>query len=213
MSTTPPKLVTESGMPDWRVIYEHMPVESMPWFNPHLDPDLARAIDALGLRGGTFLDLGTGPGTQAIELARLGFVVTGTDVSSAAIAQAAVRARGVSVRFVVDDLLATTLREEFDAIFDRGCFHVFDEKEHPRYLASLLSLLKPGGLFFLKCFSVAEPGDVGPRRFAPEDLRRIFGGALSIESIEETVYYGNVSEQSPIRHQPRSLFAVMRRAG
>ena len=42
-----------------------------------LDPDMAWAFHLLGIRVPSILDLGTGRGTQAIELARLGFDVTG----------------------------------------------------------------------------------------------------------------------------------------
>lgn len=197
-------------MPDWRTLYDHMPVEAMPWYNPNLDPDLARALDRLGLKGGTFLDLGTGPGTQAIELARLGFDVTGSDVSPKAVELAGERARGTAARFVVDDVLDTKLGRAFDAVFDRGCFHVFDPIAHPAYLQSIRRLVKPGGVFFLKCFSATEPGDRGPRRYTPDALRRVFEGTFVVESIEDTVYYGNVGEHSPLDHEPRSLFAVMR---
>src|SRR6266508_2149245 len=62
-------------------LYQQQEVESMPWFNPELDYDLEKALDELGLRSGSALDLGTGPGTQAIHLARRGFTVTATDIS------------------------------------------------------------------------------------------------------------------------------------
>jgi SAM-dependent methyltransferase len=197
-------------MPDWRTFYDHVPVERMPWYNPHLDPDLAKALAARGLKGGAFLDLGAGPGTQAIELARLGFDVTGSDISPTAVTLAQERARGTTARFVVDDVLDTRLGRAFDAVFDRGCFHVFDPSAHPAYLTSLRALVAPGGVFFLKCFSALEPGEVGPRRYTPDALRRVFGDAFTIESVEETVYYGNVGREAPIDHEPRSLFAVMR---
>jgi SAM-dependent methyltransferase len=66
-------------------LYKQQEVESLPWFNPELDDDLEKALDELGLRSGSALDLGTGPGTQAIHLARRGFAVTATDISEAAI--------------------------------------------------------------------------------------------------------------------------------
>jgi SAM-dependent methyltransferase len=208
---TNPNLVGSDGMPNWRTLYDKMPVESMPWFNPKLDPDLARTLSARGIKHGNFLDLGAGPGTQAIELARLGFDVTGTDISPKAVTQAKERAAETKARFVVDDILATSLNEKFDLIFDRGCFHVFESKDHAAYLKSLGRLLAPGGTFFLKCFSAAEPGTTGPKRYTREDLGRIFGGQFDLLSVEDTVYYGNVGGSSPLDHEPRSLFAVMRR--
>ncbi len=206
-----PDLVDDkTGMPDWRRIYDHMPVENMPWFNPKLDPDLARALDAQKISGGRFLDLGAGPGTQAVELARLGFEVTGSDIAKTAIEQARKRAEGTNAQFVVDDILATSLNQRFDYVFDRGCFHCFEPADHAAYLASLEKLLAPAGTFFLKCFSTDEPGTSGPRRYRETDLTRIFS-AYEIRSVEKTVYHGTVGGGSPLDHQPKSLFVTMRR--
>ena len=57
-------------MPDWDERYRDDPVEEMPWFFSDLDPDVGEALDARGVSEGEALDLGTGPGTQAIELAQ-----------------------------------------------------------------------------------------------------------------------------------------------
>jgi 2-polyprenyl-3-methyl-5-hydroxy-6-metoxy-1,4-benzoquinol methylase len=71
--------------PRWEELYQQQEIESLPWFNPELDDDLENALDEIGLQRGSALDLGTGPGTQAMELARRGFTVTATDISEAAI--------------------------------------------------------------------------------------------------------------------------------
>jgi methylase of polypeptide subunit release factors len=70
----------------------------MPWFYSELDDDLAQSLDALGLRSGSALDLGTGPGTQAIQLAQRGFDVTATDLSVAAVRLASARAEAQGLR-------------------------------------------------------------------------------------------------------------------
>tara|TARA_B100000315_G_scaffold53176_1_gene47497 strand:- start:274 stop:600 length:327 start_codon:yes stop_codon:yes gene_type:complete len=69
----------------WNTLYNEKPVEEMGWYYPELDPDLETALSTRNITTGTFLDLGTGPGRQAIELAKKGFSVTGTDISSNAI--------------------------------------------------------------------------------------------------------------------------------
>src|SRR3569832_1892909 len=80
----------------WDERYQQQAVETMPWFYPQLDDDLAQALEAIGLRRGSALDLGTGPGTLAIQLALRGFDVTATDLSAAAVrlASAGAGARG-----------------------------------------------------------------------------------------------------------------------
>ena len=76
---------------------------------------------------GRILDLGTGPATQAIQLAKRGLEVTASDVSEAAIR----RARELyvhkdkEINFTVDNILNSKLKDKmFNYDFDRGCFHV-----------------------------------------------------------------------------------------
>lgn len=192
--------------PHWEELYQEREIESMPWFNPELDEDLEKALDELGLRGGSALDLGTGPGTQAIQLARRGFDVTATDISEAAIRLAREKARkqGVEITWEQDDILDTRLDRQFDFIFDRGCFHVLDPEQRGEYVRIVSGLLKPGGYLFLKCFSRLQPGEQGPYPFTPEQIREIFGSRLKVLSTKETVYQGTLV---PL---PRTLFCTMR---
>jgi 2-polyprenyl-3-methyl-5-hydroxy-6-metoxy-1,4-benzoquinol methylase len=191
--------------PGWDERYQQQAVETMPWFYPELDDDLRHALDELGLHSGSALDLGTGPGTQAMQLARRGFGVTAADISAAAIglARAKAEAQGLAIAWRQDDILSTQLAGPFDLIFDRGCFHVLPPERRQDYAGTIVRLLKPGGHLFLKCFSSLQPGSQGPHRFTPEQIREIFGGQLQVCSIHETVYQGTLD---PL---PRALFCVM----
>src|ERR1043165_5245540 len=102
--------------PGWEERYQHQAVETMPWFYPELDDDLKRALDELGLQSGHALHLGTGPGTQAMQLAQRGFDVTATDISQAAIhlAREKAEAQGLVVTWHQDDILSTRLSGPFD---------------------------------------------------------------------------------------------------
>src|SRR5690242_10674561 len=133
--------------PSWDERYLHQAVETMPWFYPELDDDLRQALDQLGLRGGSALDLGTGPGTQAMQLAQRGFDVTAADISEAAIqlAREKAEAQGLIITWQQDDVLATRLSGPFDLIFDRGCFHVLPPERRPDYVSTVAGLLKPDG--------------------------------------------------------------------
>jgi 2-polyprenyl-3-methyl-5-hydroxy-6-metoxy-1,4-benzoquinol methylase len=195
--------------PGWDERYQQQAVETMPWFYPELDDDLRQALDQLGLRAASALDLGTGPGTQAMQLAQRGFDVTATDISEAAIrlAREKAEAQGLTIAWQQDDVLATRLSGPFDLIFDRGCFHVLPPERRPDYVNTIASLLKPDGSFFLKCFSYLQPGMQGPHRFTPEQIRAIFGGRFQVRSITETVYQGTLD---PL---PRALFCLMQRVG
>ena len=63
-----------------------------------------------------FLDLGTGPGTQAMWLAKRGYKVIGSDLSDAAINRAKnVYANEKNVDFIVDNILNSKFKDsEFD---------------------------------------------------------------------------------------------------
>jgi cyclopropane fatty-acyl-phospholipid synthase-like methyltransferase len=191
----------------WEERYQHQTIETMPWFYPELDDDLRQALDDRGLRSGGALDLGTGPGTQAIQLARRGFTVTATDISATAVdlAKSKAEAQGMTVTWQQDDILSTQIAGPFDLIFDQGCFHVLPPERRQDYVNAVAGFLKPGGFFFLKCFSHLQPGEQGPHRFTSEQIREIFSSRLHVRSIEETVYQGTLD---PL---PRALFCVMRR--
>ena len=195
----------QQQFPDWDAMYQQQAIETMPWFYPELDDDLRQALDQRGLRHVSALDLGTGPGTQAMQLARRGFTVTATDISEAAIqlARAKAEAQGLIITWQQDDILATRLSGPFDLIFDRGCFHVLPPERRPDYASTIAGLLKPGGYFFLKCFSHLQPGTQGPHRLTPEQIRVLFSSQLQVRSAEETVYQGTLD---PL---PQALFCVL----
>jgi len=193
--------------PGWDQRYREVPVEEMPWFYPDLDPDMGCALDACGVAGGRVLDLGTGPGTQAIALARRGFQVTAADVSPAAVEGASQRAarEGVVVDFVINDVLNNALQGPFDVVWDRGCFHTFDPDRRPDYERVVAGLLPPGGWLILKCFSHLQPGTMGPRRVHPDEIYATFDADFEVRSIAETVFQGRLDPN------PLALICTLRR--
>jgi len=195
----------------WEDKYQNEVVEELPYYYADLDDDLKHVIETLHLKGGTFLDLGTGPATQAMELARLGFEVTATDISPRAIALAQTKAQEnqLNIHFQEDDILKTTLSTLFDYIFDRGCFHTMghDGSLCVNYVQNIKAILKPQGFLFLKCFSHEEPGDYGPHRFTPTEVTSYFEHDFDILSLKKTVYQGN---KQPL---PKALFLVLRENG
>ncbi|MBF0426122.1 MAG: class I SAM-dependent methyltransferase [Magnetococcales bacterium] len=192
--------------PDWETLYKNEPVESMPWYTTHLDQDLEQALRDLHISSGAFLDLGTGPGTQAAALAGLGFQVTATDLSTSAIAAAAkwARTRGVCITLLQDDILASQLIGPFDFAFDRGCFHVLPPESRAHYVETLHALLAPEGRLFLKCFSVKETSNRPPYRFSPDLIAEIFSARFHIETCRESLFDDNGPEKR------RALFNILK---
>ena len=186
--------------PNWEEVYATSAIENLPWYFRELDPDLKTELELRQLHSGTFLDLGTGPGTQAIELARRGFNVAGADLSQSAITQA--RALATCVDFFQDDILKTTITKRFDYVFDRGCFHTMTPENRATYVNHVSKIC--GKLFFLKCFSNRqEIWDHGPYRFSLEDIKEEFGPAFQILSHQHTVYQGTLETQ------PAALFVTL----
>ncbi len=192
---------------EWEKLYQETEAGKMPWYYAGLDPDLEAALLEMKITGGRLLDIGTGPGTQAMALSRMGFEVTATDISGTAIALCRKRAQeeGLSVEFLEDDILESRLEPGFDVIFDRGCFHTLVPGKRERYRDIVHGLLSDEGFLFLKCFNVKETMEGGPYRFRPAEIENIFSSRFRVLSIVETVYQGTLS---PL---PLALFARMKK--
>src|SRR2546421_3698351 len=101
----PPGATGPTG--DWEKVYATSDVATLPWYSPALDTDIERALKAHRLRGVRILDLGTGPATQAMNLAKRGFDVVATDISASAIkkAKASAKEAGLAITLLVDNVL------------------------------------------------------------------------------------------------------------
>jgi SAM-dependent methyltransferase len=159
--------------------------EPAPWDIGRPQPAFVRLADR-GLLSGNVLDSGCGTGEHTLLAAGHGAAAVGVDMSPAAIerARAKARARNLGARFEVGDALNLgALGLHPDTVIDSGLFHVFDDTDRARYVASLASVLQPGGTCYLACFSDRQPGDWGPRRVSQEELHEAFADGWTIESI------------------------------
>lgn len=134
------------------------------------------AAAGLAAPGEWALDLGTGTGTLAIGLARLGLRVTGLDLSGALVAQArlAAAAAGATasmelpIDFVEARAEATGLPAgAFDLVTAGQCWHWFDR---PRAAAEVARLLRPGGRLVVAHLDwLLSPGGIAERTLAVVD--------------------------------------------
>ena len=182
--------------PSWNSAYEGSP----PWDIGRPQPDFVRLAEA-GKFHGHMLDVGCGTGEHVMLAASHGAEAMGMDVAELAIERARAKAqqRGISAMFEVGDVLhLDRLRRQFDVITDSGVFHVFDDEERPVYVNSLRSALRPGGMYYLMCFSDRQPGDWGPRRVSQAELRAAFVEGWSIRSIEPAMFAVTIDDNGAL---------------
>jgi|SRR5579872_219057 len=104
------------------------------------------AIRRLGeLKGMRILDVGIGDGFSSVMMARLGALVSGIDVSPAALARAKDLAERYSIHLDLQEMPGEALRFEdqaFDGILCVSAYHHMDQARAAREFARVL---KPGG--------------------------------------------------------------------
>jgi cyclopropane fatty-acyl-phospholipid synthase-like methyltransferase len=201
-----------SNMPDkerFEEIYQGKP----PW---DIGKPQSAFVEAAGQITGSVLDAGCGTGENALFFAARGQRVTGIDFLQQPISEAKqkARARGLDATFLVMDALhLDDLPEVFDSAIDCGLFHVFSDVDRSKYVASLSTVVKPGGRLFLECFSDKEPPGDGPRRVTQQELRDAFSDGWLVESIREARF--EVRPDLPDLHfspgGPYAWFCVVRR--
>lgn len=119
---------------------------------------VAAAARAAGLGGGRLLDLACGQGRHSIELARLGWEVTGVDQSARAlgVAEAMARAVGVTVDWVTLDLLeASWPFRDYDVVICVQATGWGGDADQVRFLRQARNALRREGVMVLD-FSSAD---------------------------------------------------------
>ena len=189
--------------------FDAMYTGTAPWDIGRPQGSLQAVADAGGIRG-RVLDAGCGTGEHALMAAALGLDATGIDGSPTAIALARRKAaeRGIHVRFLVGDALDLgSLGEVFDTVIDSGLFHVFDDDDRARYVASVRAATTPGGRVYLLCFSDRFPPGFGPLRISQDEIRTSFSYGWTVEAIDAVGFEVNFSPE-PI---PGWLATISRR--
>jgi SAM-dependent methyltransferase len=117
---------------------------------------LADVLEEFGVPAGSdVLDAACGIGTQALGLAQLGYHITASDLSPAAVARARVeaRTRGLTMTFAVADLrqLSSVIDGKFRAVVvcDNAISHLLSDAEIAASFAECRRLLDPGGVLLI----------------------------------------------------------------
>jgi methyl halide transferase len=176
---------------DWN---ERYVAGTLPWDTGRPADHLIELVEAGAVPDGSALEVGCGTGTNALWLAARGYDVVAVDVAPVAIEQARARAGDAAgVRFeVVDFLAADPPGAPFDLVFDRGCFHVFDDAEvRARFAARVAAALAPGGMWLSLIGSTeGGPRDVGPPRRTARDVMAALEPALELVTLRAITFDG-----------------------
>ncbi|KON88245.1 methyltransferase [Sporosarcina globispora] len=139
----------------WEGFYEDRDKE-IPFFKAEgPDENLAVYVQN-GLQPGRTLEIGCGPGRNAIFLAKNGAKVDAIDLSEKAIIWAAERANKsqADINFGCISLFDFNFEPHtYDFIYDSGMFHHLPPHRRLTYLEIIKAALKPGGKFGLVCFN------------------------------------------------------------
>ena len=150
--------------------------------------------------------MGCGTGTNAIWLAQHGYGVLGVDLAPLAIERAQAKLpSGVPCRFAALDFLAGApeggpltgpsappafVGAPFQLVFDRGCFHVFDEPgDRSKFAARAAEVLAPGGVWLSLIGSTeGGPRDAGPPRRSVRDIAGAIEPHLELLSLRSAEF-------------------------
>lgn len=102
----------------------------------------------------TVLDLGCGDGRSLIELAKLGFQVTGIDLYGKNIAETRAEKVGVSIRFIEANIATYPFEEEeYDAIIASEVFHLISRENVENITDRIIQSVLPNGYIYISILS------------------------------------------------------------
>jgi SAM-dependent methyltransferase len=179
--------------PSWNESYASGQV---PWDTGQPEPLLVEFVTSDAVTPGSALEIGAGTGTNSIWMAERSFDVLGVDVAPLAVerAQAKTEGRALRCRFAVWDFLAAPPPGgPFQFVFDRGCFHVFDEPgEREQFAAQVAAALEPGGLWLSLIGSTEGlPREIGPPRRSAREVTLAIEPVLEIVELRSTEFRGS----------------------
>jgi tellurite methyltransferase len=163
--------------------------------------DLVLFVNSESIPPGPALDLGCGDGRNSLYLARLGFDVTGIDISNTAIAKLRSEAgrQELELTTLVEDVRNHAYTESlYELIVGNTILDHLEREEEGNQLAQAMeNALLPDGYLFVTVHTTNDPGYRGEsesntaqhvkRYFKPGELRDLFHGVQILRYHEEWV--------------------------
>ncbi|MGN7297946.1 class I SAM-dependent methyltransferase [Ferdinandcohnia sp. SAFN-114] len=189
--------------------------KSIPFFVNSPDENLVSYFERNFFSGGKVLDLGCGPGRNAIYFAAKGCTVDAVDLSEESLKEAEERATEskLQVSFIHKNIFDLEIENgAYDIVYDSGCFHHIAPHRRISYINLVKKALKPNGYFAITCFE--EGGEFGGSNisdwevyrlrslkgglgYTPQKLKSVFKEFKAIEIREMKVF-----------EQPEEVFGV-----
>jgi SAM-dependent methyltransferase len=147
--------------------------KGIPFFKNVPDENLVSYLSNGLLTSGKVLELGCGPGRNAIYLARNGWEVDAVDVSETSLQWARERAADsdVSIRFIHKNIFDLDIEAGgYDLVYDSGCFHHIAPHRRLSYTKLINKALKKNGHFALTSF--VPGGKLGGAEMTDWDVYR-----------------------------------------
>ena len=180
----------------WNEFYSNREKE-IPFFINKPDENLVSYFNKDIIKPGNVLELGSGPGRNAIYLAEKGCRVDAVDLSEESIEWAKERAkeREVEVNFIHNNIFDIQIEEGiYDIVYDSGCFHHIAPHRRNNYIELVLKALRPGGHFAITCF--VEGGEFGGSDITDWEVyrQRSLNGGLGFTEEKLRIIFDSLKE-------------------
>lgn len=149
------------------------------WDTGRPSSELKRLVESGTIQPCRTIEFGCGTGNDAIYLASKGFDVTAIDVSPTALGIAEKKAKkaGVAVRWMLADVLEPPQLQEFDLVYDRGCYHEVRRRFAKEYVAAVRRVTHSGSRVLILAGNANKDSYWrfhGPPRVKEEEIRGDF---------------------------------------
>ncbi|MDR4904773.1 class I SAM-dependent methyltransferase [Bacillus mycoides] len=171
--------------------------KGVPFFTNKPDENLVNYFEKKLLNPGKVLELGCGPGRNAIYFAEKGCLVDAVDLSQESIQWATERAKekNLHVNFIYNNIFDLQIEEgTYDIVYDSGCFHHIAPHRRMNYINLVKKALKPGGYFAITCF--VQGGELGGADITDWEVYKLqsLKGGLGFTDAKLRVIFRDFSE-------------------
>jgi len=202
---------------DWDERYE---TGFTPWDSGAPSAELKRLLQEYSIAPCRMLEIGCGSGTNAVDLAKLGFQVKAVDFAPLAVERAKQRAAeaDAAIDFGIQDLAAPDAAEQllsggepYSFVFDRGVYHCVRREDLAAFQQAVAQVVALGGTYINLSGNANDnmPEDQGPPRVSAEAMLAELGPWFELVQLREFRFDGVVVEGEEM--QPLAWSAVWRR--